>query len=292
MTTMRTDFCALILTHGRPNNVITYKTLRKHGYTGRIVLLVDDEDASLDEYRIRYGDQVEVFSKTEIAKTFDEGDNFAERRAIIYARNASFDVARRLGFRYFIQLDDDYTDFRYRQNSQGEFVAVYVKQLDALLDVLVEFLATTPFLSVAIGQGGDAIGGRSNPFFRRGFTSKRKAMNTFICDVDRPFKFFGKLNEDVNVYTCEQRRGGAFLTFMSARVQQNMTQQTSGGMTEIYLDQGTYVKSFYSVMYAPSCVKISMLHTAHGRIHHQVSWNNAAPRIVSETHRKQAEAIA
>jgi hypothetical protein len=292
MTTMRTDFCALILTHGRPDNVITYKTLRKYGYTGRIVLLVDDEDASLDEYLLRYGAEVEVFSKTEIAKTFDEGDNFAERRAIIYARNASFDVARRLGFRYFIQLDDDYTDFRYRQNSQGEFLSIKVRQLDVIFDALVKFLADTPFLSVAIGQGGDAIGGRLNPFFSKGFTSKRKAMNTFICDVDRPFKFFGKLNEDVNVYTCEQRRGGAFLSFMSVRVNQVQTQLSTGGMTQIYLDQGTYVKSFYSVMYAPSCVKISMLHTAHGRIHHQVSWDKAAPKIVSETYRKQAEAIA
>ena len=31
---------------------------------------------------------------------------------------------------------------------------------------------------------------------------------------------------------------------------------------------GTYVKSFYSVMYAPSCVKISTLGTSNKRIHY------------------------
>ena len=38
------DFVAFILTHGRADNVITYNTLRNHGYTGRIVLIIDDED--------------------------------------------------------------------------------------------------------------------------------------------------------------------------------------------------------------------------------------------------------
>ena len=80
-------FVAFILTHGRPDRVLTYEKLRKHGYTGKIYIVCDDEDKTLPEYRKRFGD-VLVFSKSEIAKTFDEGDNFGDRRAIIYARNA------------------------------------------------------------------------------------------------------------------------------------------------------------------------------------------------------------
>ncbi|HHV0077680.1 hypothetical protein [Escherichia coli] len=30
---MRDDFCAFILTHGRPDKVLTYRTLRRAGYT-------------------------------------------------------------------------------------------------------------------------------------------------------------------------------------------------------------------------------------------------------------------
>ena len=37
---MRDDFAAFILTHGRADNVITYNTLRKQGYTGKIILLI------------------------------------------------------------------------------------------------------------------------------------------------------------------------------------------------------------------------------------------------------------
>ena len=105
-------FVAFILTHGRPDRVLTYEKLRKHGYTGTIYIVCDDEDKTLPEYRKRFGD-VLVFSKSEIAKTFDEGDNFGDRRAIIYARNACFELAQQIGATHFIELDDDYTYFKF-----------------------------------------------------------------------------------------------------------------------------------------------------------------------------------
>ena len=83
---MNNSFVALILTHGRPDNVITYSALRKHGYTGPIIIVVDNEDATLEEYKKKFPD-VYVFDKKAVAAQIDEGDNFQDRRAIIYARN-------------------------------------------------------------------------------------------------------------------------------------------------------------------------------------------------------------
>lgn len=285
---MREDFAAFILTHGRPDRVYTYRTLRSHGYTGRIILLVDDEDKTLPEYRDRYGDEVEVFSKPEIAATFDEGDNFQDRRAIIYARNATFEVAKRLGIGSFIQLDDDYSGFYYRFDGNGFYGNWKLDPLDWCFDRLVTYLESTPFVSVAISQGGDHIGGGSSKSVNG---AKRKAMNSFVCLTDRPFQFVGRINEDVNTYTCEQRRGKAFLTVIAAQVNQKATQSNAGGMTELYLDSGTYVKTFYSVMYAPSCVKVSVMSDprkegGHRRIHHKVNWLAAAPLILREEHKK------
>jgi len=54
----------------------------------------------------------------------------------------------------------------------------------------------------------------------------------------------------------------------------------------MYLDKGTYVKSFYSVMMNPSAVKVYKMATAHPRIHHFISWNNLAPKIISDKFRK------
>ena len=44
------DFAVFILSHGRPDNVITYKTLRTSGYTGPVYIVVDNEDDSLAKY--------------------------------------------------------------------------------------------------------------------------------------------------------------------------------------------------------------------------------------------------
>ena len=37
------DFAVFILTHGRADNVKTYKTLKRFGYTGKIYIIIDNE---------------------------------------------------------------------------------------------------------------------------------------------------------------------------------------------------------------------------------------------------------
>jgi hypothetical protein len=288
---MRNDFAVLILTHGRPDRVHTYFALRNAGYTGRILIVIDNEDKTTKEYRKRYGSDVVVFDKATIAKTFDEGDNFQDRRAIIYARNASFQIAKDHGYRFFVQLDDDYTGFEYCFDENGMYGYGKVKNLNWLFSAIADYLVATPFASIAISQGGDHIGGAES---KKTIGTKRKAMNSFVCDTEKPFKFFGRINEDVNTYTCEQRKGLLFLTILASKLVQKTTQSNSGGMTDLYIDSGTYVKTFYSIMYAPSCVKVSEIsspqngNAGHARIHHKVNWNNAAPLILSQHHKKAA----
>ena len=60
---MLNDFCVFILTHGRPDKVYTVNTLKKHGYTGPVYLVIDDEDNTSAKYYENYGDQVIMFSK-------------------------------------------------------------------------------------------------------------------------------------------------------------------------------------------------------------------------------------
>jgi hypothetical protein len=283
---VRSDFCAFILTHGRADRVYTYDTLKESGYTGKIYIVIDDEDSQRQDYIDRFGDKVLIFSKSEIAKTFDEGDNFGDRRAIIYARNVCFELAKQVSCRYFIQLDDDYMNFYYRFDGSGKYSSIRLRQLDKVLTVLVDYMGSIPALSIAMSQGGDHMGGGEGPNLQT-IKTKRKAMNTFICDIEKPFQFIGRINEDVNTYTNLQRRGELFLSIMSVQVNQKQTQSNEGGMTDIYLDSGTYVKSFYSVMYSPSCVKIGELgRITPRRIHHRVKWNAAAPKIIHEKHKK------
>ena len=284
---MRDDFCAFILTHGRPDRVHTYNTLLKAGYTGKVYIVIDDEDKTEAEYRQRFGDKVLQFCKKDVAARIDEGDNFNDRRAIIYARNACWDLSRQVGCRYFIQLDDDYNSgFYLRFNSRLQYGNTHSikKSLDKIFEELLIFYQSLPVLTIAISQGGDHFGGEiQNPRLRR------KCMNSFFCSLDRPFQFFGRINEDVNTYTTLGRRGYLFFTVLQAQVNQLKTQSNTGGMTESYLDGGTYIKSFYSVMYSPSCVKIGEIgdpRSPHYRIHHKINWHRCAPKILREEHRK------
>lgn len=285
---MRDDFCVLVLTHGRPENLRTLRTLDHYGYTGKTYLVCDSEDPTLELYQELYGDQVLTFDKADYADRFDEGDNFPGRRGVVYARNASFDIARSVGCRYFIQLDDDYIAWGYRFNQEGVpgWFTCGKKGLDELFEAMVEFLIATPFLSVATSQGGDHIGG---PIKWKTIGTKRKAMNTFVCDTERPFTFPGRINEDVNAYCLHQLQGEAFLTFLQVQVNQVATQQQEGGLTEIYLDAGTYVKSFYSLLYTPSCIEVRDMGDRHRRLHHKIDWNACAPKILRESEKKPPE---
>lgn len=117
---------------------------------------------------------------------------------------------------------------------------------------------------------------------------KRKAMNSFICDTERRFTFVGTINEDVNTYTSGGRRGEVFLTVPFVCLHQLQTQKNKGGMTDLYKDSGTYVKSFYTVMYTPSAVKVAVMGgDAEKRLHHQVDWNRCAVKILPARYRKK-----
>ncbi len=82
------------------------------------------------------------------------------------------------------------------------------------------------------------------------------------------------------------RRGYVFISNPYVSVIQIETQKNSGGLTEMYKTFGTYIKSFYSVMFNPSCVKISTMGRVDRRIHHKINWSNAIPMIIEERYKK------
>jgi len=267
--------------------VHTLRTLQRHGYTGKVFIVIDDEDQTGDEYRRIFGDDVLGFSTDVVGRYTDQCDNFSDGRTILWALYAGRDLAKQIGYRYDIQLDDDYTSWLHRRRGKGhsysssvvaeEYHGWTIKNLDAVFDALVRLVETTPIKTVALSQGGDHIGGELG---KRRF--RRKAMNSFICDIAKPFLFRGRINEDVNTYVDRGRTGDLFFTDMQLQLNQLETQKNAGGMTEVYLDSGTYVKSFYTVMAAPSCTSIGLMGRFNKRLHHKINWRKAVPLIIPE----------
>ena len=77
---MRDDFVVFIITHKRPDNQITYKTLKRGNYTGKIIFVLDDGDDTIDAYCEKYGkENIQVFHKYE---DFDIGDNLTDHKGV------------------------------------------------------------------------------------------------------------------------------------------------------------------------------------------------------------------
>lgn len=280
-------FAAFILTHGRPDNVKTIRALERSGYTGPVYLVIDNEDARAEEYRQRYGaERVLQFDKAAVARTFDTADTQIDRRTIVYARNASFQLARDLGLDYFLQLDDDYTYFAYRWVRDGALGHTFIRSMDDVVEEMFRLLEDTGAATVAMSQGGDYIGGVGSTAAKTPIL--RKAMNSFFLRTDRPVRFVGRMNEDVNAYALHGSRGDLFLTVTALFLVQTATQLGSGGMTDAYLASGTYVKSFYTVMMCPSFARVGVIGEEHHRFHHSIAWDHAVPKIVNQRHRRGA----
>lgn len=276
------DFAVFVLSHGRPSKVSTINALRKHGFSGRIFVVVDDLDDQLEEYKENFSENLLVFDKQKMADSIDEGNNFDELGCVIHARNACFDLAKKVGVKYFIQMDDDYTCFRWRYVDKY-ITKGYIKDLDRVLETYLKFYKSTSCASIAMAQGGDFISGAGCRLLNNYQSRSRKCMNSFICSTERPFRFIGQMNEDVNTYTTLATRGMLFLTLPFVALEQKKTQSQSGGITDLYLRLGTFCKSFTTVMMSPSSVKVFMMGFKDLRLHHRVKWLTTVPKILKQS---------
>lgn len=284
---MRNDFAIFILSHGRAKTMKTLSTIKSCGYSGKWFIVCDNEDKTINEYYELYGkENVIVFDKLKVSEKCDTLDiKSRKRNVILFARNVCFEIARELGLTYFLELDDDYIEFRERYEKNGTLSSRFVLDFDSICEEMIEFLETSGALTVAFAQMGDFIGGLGCSMFKQRIT--RKCMNSFFCKVDRPFEFIGRINEDVNTYCLLGTQGKLLFTIADIALNQVDTQQGANGMTVAYIDGGTYVKSFYSVICCPSCVKVAEMGVNHKRFHHLVNWENCLPKILSDRYRKE-----
>lgn len=282
------DFIVFIMCHENPDKIKTLIALERYGYTGKWKLVLDDKDKCIEEYKNKYGaNNILIFNKEEVANTIDEMMTNADRRCIVYARNKCFDFAQELGYKYFLELDEDFIEFQFRYISEDKLKLVYPVNLDEAFISMFTYLEENPNItSIALSQGGDHIGG-VNGNYKKGLM--RKCMNSFFCDIDRRFQFNGTTNEDVNTYCLEGSRGSVFLTYTGLMVNQTDTQTANVGITDLYKKAGTYQKSFFTVLCCPSFVKVSMMGDNHYRIHHNINWENAVPKIISDKYKKEKE---
>ena len=273
------DFAVFILSHGRADTISTYRALRDGGYTGRTYVVIDNEDDQEDLYRQKFGDDIIQFDKRDYLEKTDLGDLDTDRRIGVFARNFIQDEAKRLGYKFHLQLDDDVHGFTYRF-AQGKVLrALHCSHLDEVFSGMVEYMKETPITSLSFALSAYNMGGVDGSI-NEGMT--RKTMTTFLMRADDIQYFHMRMNDDITTSLINGMRGKLYYSYLPIEVEVDKTQVKAGGMTDIYQKNGTYRKSFYSVMCCPSCVKVSAMGITDYRIHHTISWNNAVPKLLSE----------
>lgn len=302
------DYVILILSYTRPEFLKTHTwglldTVNSHA---RRVVVLSDDDKTVPEYRKIYGDDsIFIFNKEEAEKRYDMDlvdcywGKSLSRKATVWARNEQFRIARELGYRWFIVLDDDYVDVVMRRamisrKTNDVFfprirAALFAREDKPELSVFDEcclkyfnLLESAPWMYItAFSQIGDFIGGVSSVMAR--YSYRWKAMNVFFGDTRKEYRYYGRFNDDVNAYILNGKRGQLSLTLDMPSIDQTPTQQASGGITDMYKMFGTYVKSIPSAVICPSSVAVSCMGSSCPRVHHSVEWSLTCPLVVDSS---------
>lgn len=279
------DFAVFILSHGRANDIKTVDTLIKGNYTGDYFVVIDDEDSQEELYREKFGDKIIQFNKKEIADRTDTGDTDNDRRVGVFARNRIQEIANEKGYKYHLQLDDDFLGFTFRYIKKNKLASYKCNNLDKLFEAVVKYQNDTKITALSFGLSSDYLGGIKSKKYQEGMF--RKTMGTFFLRQDDINMFQMRMNDDITTCILNGMRGKLYYSIAFVQTETPPTQSMKGGMTDAYQDNGTYRKSFYSVLCCPSCVKIAMMGIKNYRIHHKISWNNCSPKLLNEKWKKK-----
>lgn len=107
------DFAIYVMSHERSQQMDTVKSLKKHGYSGKIIVVLDNLDNEIQEYRKKIKEldnaYLYIFNKPEYMEKTDTMDNFHIIGLGVYARTAIAEHAKSCGRKYYAVFDDDIT---------------------------------------------------------------------------------------------------------------------------------------------------------------------------------------
>lgn len=155
------SFAIFICTHGRPNAQYTYNMLRECGYTGKIWLVVDDTDNTIQEYINNYGaENIIVFNKNHFINNSDTGTNELQAKCILYAKNAVEYIANKLKLSSFAIADDDIKSLCIRYKDEVKLRRYTItKNLDSYIEAYLEYLERAKLAVLGFGIGGNYFSG-------------------------------------------------------------------------------------------------------------------------------------
>lgn len=266
-----------IISKGRPQ-CKTAATLQKMDYPGEWHIVCGTNDDTLPEYMNNWGGHVLVFDYEEEIKNTDTLDNFgfeSKASGACPVRNATMKISRdREELRHW-QFDDDYLDFR-RINEDKTKMRKYDngEEFEDWLFNLAKFGYKANLRNVGFPPG-------SETYIDNAFTFAARVFNAHnLPSTDDLFiPWVGRMNDDtINAINC-WRKGGYEMSIRAMNMTMPSTQSEQGGLSEMYIADGTVRKSAYPVLVAPNAAKLTI---KFGRYHHRVDWSKLRPKLIRE----------
>lgn len=284
---MLNDFAVFIITHGRPYKQITYNMLRAKGYTGKIYLVVDNLDNTLDEYKRLYDGEVLVFNKLEyVAKTDcalgEKFINFA-----VFSRNAVEDFVKQLNLKTFLLIDDDFSNVRMRLVREEKLLSRQIENFDYVFSCISEYLLSANISTAGVNQsffGG--VKGLNVASLRH-----RLFNGMFFRNAGHIVEWKSNMLEDIITCVLCGNMGEPFIKLMQFQFDTEPTggENSVGGNASVYNSYDHFKQMFFPIVFCPSCFILddrAMSHLDTTGKCATILYEHTVPRLISSSYKR------
>ncbi len=278
------NFAVFIISHGRPDRQHTLKTLRRGGYTGRIILVLDDEDSTYEEYKANDAEIIQ-FSKLRFMVIADTVEREKRDASAVYARNAVEAFAKELRLDTFLMIDDDITGLRYRWIENGSVKSLAVKGgLDKVFEYYSQYMLDTGIACTSFPFTMFYIAGTHD--LERRITEYRHTYQIHIRNAHKEVEWTGTINHDTITQLLTMKRGYIWWSIPHLVFDAKPMNSESGGLKEVYDTIGDFNMAFLAMITSPDCC--SIVPSKGGRSSLQIKENKLTsyPMIVSQEYKK------
>lgn len=257
---MENNFAIFICTHGRPDKQLTLNTLRKCGYTGKIYLVLDDTDETIQKYIDLYGaDNIFIFDKRsyiDLTDTFVSHE-IAPTKCVVYARNAVEDIAHSMNLVCYAVVDDDIKEFRHRWINDNKLKSsTILYKMDDVITEYIRFLLENNISYCSFGCVPNYFGGLS--VYDKQRTNARTCHNFIFKNCNFHQYWMASYVEDMTTPFVYGRTGQLWLAVLDVELVAPICGTTAGGMQDTYVSIPEFKRQTYALISSPSSIQIRL----------------------------------
>lgn len=283
-----------IVTHGRPDKQLTLGVLKKHNYLGKIFLVLDNTDKTIQQYIDNYGkENIFVFNKNHYINTVELVSNKPKFACSLYARCACEDIAKKLNVRSFMIVDDDVLNFRIRFPENDKLISYKDFDLSEVFVGISEYMRNANIAAIGCAYENMAMSG-VKMFSTDSLLKNRLLYNSVFRNGDLQFSWKADIFEDVISSVLGNISGNVFLClpFLQCTTEPTHVIQfepktpikLDGGSSEAYAEDGLKL-IFRGVICAPTHISLRAVVTK-GVKNYQCIKRKNFPKIISDKYRR------